>query len=126
AAQPVVLASPLAVPSVLPPDTTFDLVVVERAGRTTTARTVPALAHGRRVLVVGDSGGPGPVPFSVVADPKVEGEMPDDTGPSLLEDASAVLPVRHLQTHYRALDQSLVAPLAGVMPVPVHSFPGVC
>ncbi|GGK81670.1 hypothetical protein [Ornithinimicrobium pekingense] len=125
-AQPVVLASPLAVPSVLPPDTTFDLVVVERAGRTTTARAVPALAHGRRVLVVGDSGGLGPVPFSVVADPKVEGDTPDDGGPSLLDDASGVLPVRHLQSHYRALDQGLVAPLAGVMPVPVHSFPGVC
>ncbi len=126
AAQPVVLASPLAVPSVLPPDTTFDLVVVDRAGRTTTARTVGALAHGRQVLVVGDSGGAGPSAFSVVADPKAEGDLPDDVAePSLLTEASAVLPVRHLQTHYRALDQSLVAPLAPVMPVPVHSFPGV-
>jgi hypothetical protein len=126
AAQPVVMASPLALPSVLPPDTTFDLVVVERAGRTTAARTVAALAHGRQVLVVGDSGGLGPAQFSVVADPKVEHDLPAEAGArSLLDDACAVLPVRHLQTHYRALDQSLVAPLAGVMPVPVHSFPGV-
>src|SRR5690606_2776966 len=42
-----------------------------------------------------------------------------------LADASRVLPVRHLQTHYRALDQGLVAPLAPVLSVPVHSFPGV-
>lgn len=125
AAQPVVLASPLVVPSLLPPDTTFDLVVVDRAGRTTTARAVPALAHGRQVVVVGDSGGPGPVQFSVVADPRLEGETATDVAEhSLLEDAAAVLPVRHLSTHYRALDQSLVAPLAGLMPVPVHSFPG--
>ena len=126
AAQPVVLASPLAVPAVLPPDTTFDLVVVERAGRTTTARSVPALSRGRQVLVVGDGGGPGPVPFSVVADPRAEGEAGrEEPARSLLEEASAVLPVRHLQTQYRALHQGLVAPLAPLMPVPVHSFPGV-
>ena len=127
AAQPVLLASPLVVPSVLPPDTVFDLVVVDRAGRTTTARSVPALARGRQVLVVGDSGGTGPAEFTVVADPRAEGELaaPGDTSGSLLADASAVLPVRHLQTHYRALDQGLVAPLAPVMSVPVHSFPGV-
>ncbi|HSP59736.1 MAG TPA: hypothetical protein VLO09_01625, partial [Ornithinimicrobium sp.] len=126
AAQPVVLASPLAVPAVLPPDMTFDLVVVERAGRTTSARAVPALSRGRQVLVVGDSGGTGPVSFSVLADPRAEGEA-DRSGPprSLLEEAAAVLPVRHLQTQYRALHQGLVAPLAPLMPVPVHSFPGV-
>src|SRR5690606_26394919 len=45
-------------------------------------------------------------------------------GRSLLEDASAILPVRHLGVHYRALHQGLVAPLAPLMPVPVHSFPG--
>jgi very-short-patch-repair endonuclease len=127
AAQPVVLASPLVVPSVLPPDMTFDLVVVDRAGRTTTARTVPALARGRQVVVVGDSGGQAPAPFSVVADPRAESELEgaQREGSSLLDDAAAVLPVRHLQTHYRALDQGLVAPLAALMPEPVHSFPGV-
>ena len=125
AAQPVLLASPLAVPSVLPPDVQVDLLVIDRAGRTTTARTVPALTHGRQVLVVGDSGGPGPRQFSVVADPKVEREVVEqDLGRSLLEEASAVLPVRHLGVHYRALHQGLVAPLAPLMPVPVHSFPG--
>lgn len=126
AAQPVVLASPLAVPSVLPPDVRVDLVVVDRAGRTTTARAVPALAHGRQVFVVGDSGGLGPEQFSVVADARAEAEHAGEVpGRSLLEDAAEVLPVRHLSTHYRALDQGLVAPLAPVMPVPVHSFPGV-
>ena len=127
AAQPVLLASPLAVPAVLPPDTVVDLVVLDRAGRTTTARAVPALARGRQVLVVGDSGGTGPAGFTVVADPRAEAELTavGDTSGSLLADASAVLPVRHLQTHYRALDQGLVAPLAPVMSVPVHSFPGV-
>ena len=125
AAQPVLLASPLVVPSALPPDTTVDLVVVDGAGRTTTGRTVPALAHARQVVVVGDSGGVGPAPFSVVADPRAETEPAESEQASLLSEASAVLPVRSLQTHYRALDQGLVAPLAGVMPVPVHSFPGV-
>ncbi|WP_122261243.1 hypothetical protein [Ornithinimicrobium cerasi] len=127
AAQPVVLVSQLSVPSVLPPDMTFDLVVVDRAGRTTTARTVPALARGRQVIVVGDSGGQGPAQFSVVADPRVEGELEGTRheGTSFLDDVSGVLPVRHLHTHYRALDQGLVAPLASLMPEPVHSFPGV-
>ncbi|MFX0538179.1 hypothetical protein ACQBAT_02845 [Ornithinimicrobium sp. Y1847] len=124
AVAPVILASPLAVPSVLPPDMVFDLVVVDRAARTTTARTIPAIARGRQVVVVGDSGGPGPRPFSVVADPRSEGDAVGPGQRSLLDDASAVLPVRHLRTHYRALDQGLVAPLAPVLPVPVHSFPG--
>ncbi len=125
AAAPVLLTSPLAVPAVLPPDLTVDLVVVDRAGRTTTARSAPALARGRRVLVVGDSGGPGPRDFSVVADPRAEAAPGAASTPSLLRDAAAVLPVRHLAVHYRALDQGLVAPLAPLMPRPVHSFPGV-
>ncbi|WP_281965743.1 DUF4011 domain-containing protein [Serinicoccus marinus] len=125
AAAPVLLASQLAVPAVLPPDLTLDLVVVDRAGRTTTARTAPALARGRQVLVVGDSGGPGPSHFAVVADPRAEGDPGPMDEPSLLSRAAQVLPVRHLGTHYRALDQGLVAPLAPLMPRPVHSFPGV-
>lgn len=127
AAQPVLLVSPLAVPAVLPPDTVLDLVVIDRAGRTTSARSVPAIARGRQVLVVGDSGGTGAAGFTVIADPHGDADLPatGDTSGSLLADASAVLPVRHLQTHYRALDQGLVAPLAPVMSVPVHSFPGV-
>lgn len=133
AAQPVLLASQLAVPAVLPPGMGIDLVVVDRAGRTTTARTALALSHARQVLIVGDSGGPGPSEFSVVADAKAEadlearlagasagGQAPD----SLLSDAAAVLPVRHLSTHYRAQDQGLVAPLASVMGALVYGFPG--
>lgn len=126
AAQPVLLASPLAVPAVLPPDMKVDLVVVDRAGRTTLARTAPALSRGRQVLVVGDSGGAGPRQFSVVADPKAEREAAEETvASSLVQEAAQVLPVRHLRVHYRALDQGLVAPLASLMPVPAHSFPGV-
>ena len=127
AAQPVLLASPLVVPAVLPPDLTVDLLVVDRAGRTTTARSAPALARGRQVLVVGDSGGPGPRDFSVVADPRGEADPRGASTParSLLQDAAAVLPVRHLAVNYRALDQDLVAPLAPLMPRPAHSFPGV-
>ena len=126
AAAPVLLASPLVLPTVLPSDLVFDLVVLDRAGRTTTARALPALAHGRQVLVVGDSGALGPGPFSVMADPRMEHDLAaaQEAVPSLLEEASAVLPVRHLQTHYRALDQSLVAPLAPTMSAPVHSYPG--
>lgn len=127
AARPVLMASQLVVPTVLPPDLIFDLVVVDRAGRTTTARSVPAIAHGRQVVVVGDGGGTGPAQFSVMADPRVEHELaarPSELT-SLLDDAAEVLPVRHLQTHYRSLDQGLVAPLASTMTVPVHSYPGV-
>ncbi|MGO0577920.1 hypothetical protein [Ornithinimicrobium panacihumi] len=127
AVRPVVLASPLVVPTVLPSDLVFDLVVLDRAGRTSTARSVPALAHGRQVIVTGDGGGLGPRQFSVMADPRVEHDLArnESDEASLLDDAAAVLPVRHLQTHYRALDQGLVAPLAPIMSTPVHSFPGV-
>lgn len=52
--------SPLAVPSLVPPDQRFDLVVVDDAARTTTARIASALARADRVLLVGDPDQLGP------------------------------------------------------------------
>ena len=129
AAAPVLLASPLVVPTVLPPGMSIDLLILDRAGRTTTARSAIALTHAKQVVVVGDSGGQGPRDFLVVADAKLEGELEANLAEqaptrSLLAEVSELLPVRHLPVHYRAQHQALIAPLASLMPRPAQGFPG--
>ena len=53
--RPVLAASPMLVPQVLPPARTVDLVVLDAATRTPVEVVVPALARGRQVVVVGDA-----------------------------------------------------------------------
>ncbi len=53
--RPVVAASPMLVPQVLPAARTVDLVVLDAATRTPVEVVVPAIARGRQVVVVGDA-----------------------------------------------------------------------
>jgi hypothetical protein len=53
--RPVITASPMLVPQVLPPTRQVDLVVLDAAGHLPTQIAVPALARGRQVVVVGDA-----------------------------------------------------------------------
>jgi hypothetical protein len=53
--RPVIAASPMLVPQVLPPSRTVDLVVLDAATRTPIEVVVPAIARGRQVVVVGDA-----------------------------------------------------------------------
>nr|WP_281497458.1 DUF4011 domain-containing protein [Ornithinimicrobium sp. F0845] len=120
ALRPCWLASPLTIPATIPQDAEVDLVVIDEAHRLPIARAVPALARADRALIVGDSGGLPGLPFVSVVDEHVRPAEAD--GQDLLAAASVHLPVRHLDTHYRSLDQRMVPrqvtrPLAG--------YPGV-
>ncbi|OJV81522.1 MAG: hypothetical protein BGO37_06170 [Cellulomonas sp. 73-92] len=53
--RPVITASPMLVPQVLPPSRTVDLVVLDAATRTPVEVVVPAIARGRQIVVVGDA-----------------------------------------------------------------------
>lgn len=53
--RPVLTASPMLVPQVLPPGRGVDLVVLDAVGHLTTAVAVAAIARGRQVVVVGDA-----------------------------------------------------------------------
>lgn len=122
ALRPCLVGSPLVVPATLPEQLRVRLVVVEHAGRTRTAHVVAALSHGTQTVVVGDRLRPPPTAFSCV----VEDSAAEPAGlSSLLDDARLVLPVRTFTTHYRALDQRLVDPLARVAEPLVEGFPGV-
>ncbi|MGB3764566.1 MAG: hypothetical protein WA966_15235, partial [Ornithinimicrobium sp.] len=127
ALRPVLVASPLVVPATLPDSLRIDLVVVTHAHRVSTAACVAALSHAPQALVVGDHLRGGPQIFSY-AGQKPEGTEPANVrgeGPSLLEEASAILGVRTLSTHYRALSQRMIGPVAAATTAPVESFPGV-
>lgn len=53
--RPVVAASPMLVPQVLPPSRTVDLVVIDAAAHLPVDMAVAAIARGRQVVVVGDA-----------------------------------------------------------------------
>lgn len=129
ALRPVLMGSPLIVPSVLPPKLGVDLVVVEHAGRSRTAACVDALSRSPQAVIVGDGRRFGPHDFSYVATatpapPSSEVVQGAQAG-SLLAQARAVLPVHTLTTHYRAVDQRLVRPLASGSGATLDAYPGV-
>lgn len=120
ALRPCWLTSPLTVPATIPLETELDLVVIDEAQQIPLAHAVPALTRGATVLVVGDTGGLPGLSMAGVADPEAR-QVPVETL-SLLDAAAAALPVRHLDTHYRSLDDRM-------LPRPpdsaVNGFPGV-
>ncbi len=106
AIRPCWLASPLAVPSVLPPGEWFDVVVLDEASLIAPAEAVAAVSRARVVVVVGDAMQLPPVPFVVSAGV----DAPEETGTeSVLDLLDGVLPSRRLTWQYGALDERLVA-----------------
>ncbi|GIL37220.1 hypothetical protein PDTK01_32950 [Phycicoccus sp. DTK01] len=106
AVRPVWLASPLAVPSVLPPGECVDVVVVDEASLVAPAEAVAALVRARRVVLVGDAQQLPPVPFVVSAGVDVPDEAEPESVLDLLED---VLPTRRLTWQYGAMEERLVS-----------------
>lgn len=53
--RPVIAASPMLVPQVLPATRTVDLVVLDSAGQLSVEMALAAIARGRQVVVVGDA-----------------------------------------------------------------------
>lgn len=148
ALRPLLAGSPLVVPATLPERLRMRLVVVEHAGRTRTAHCVAAIERGDQTVICGDRHQAGPAAFTWAVEghgATVEGDGANrgderstghDDGASgevagrprvssLLEEAALVLPVRTLGTHYRALDQRLVAPLRHLTDPAPQGYPGV-
>ncbi len=124
ALRPVMVASPLIVPATLPQDFAVDVVVAEHAHRTAASHAVAAIAHAKQTFIVGDSMREGPSSFSYVVASQDGGDTIRDER-SLLSAASSLLPVRTFDTHYRALDQRMVAPVALASATPLDAYPGV-
>ncbi|HMM95002.1 AAA domain-containing protein [Phycicoccus sp.] len=106
AVRPIWLASPLTVPSVLPPGECVDVVVVDEASLVAPAEAVAAVSRGRRVVVVGDPAQLPPVPFVVSAGVDAPEEADSE---SVVDALDGVLPTRRLTWQYGALDERLVA-----------------
>jgi len=111
AATPCWALSPLTVPEVLAPGQTFDVVVVDEASQLSAAEAVPALSRARQVVVVGDDRQLRPARWTVAVEPdgSEPESQPGEGADSLLDMLAPVLPVARLRTHYRALDEALVA-----------------
>lgn len=114
ALHPCLAMSPYAVAQLLPPGTSFDLVVVQDACSLPTAEVVSALSRGRQALVVGDPHGAPPSAF--VVGPPGAGRAASTEAQqltSLLDETSALLPVRALDWQHGSADVRLVGWSAG-------------
>lgn len=119
ALRPCWLASPLTIPAIVPAEVQVDLVILDEAHRLPVARAVPAVARAGQILVVGDSGGLPGLSFGSVVDEELR-EQHD--GEDLLSSAATFLPVRHLDTNYRVLDQRMLPQRPARTPA---GYPGV-
>ncbi len=107
ALMPVWAASPLVLPLVLPPDQTFDAVIVLDADSISLQSVVPALARSRQVIAFGDDRLGGPRSFTVAVE---ESETPRTAAehlPSAYTALASVLPSLSLRVVYRGIDKAL-------------------
>ncbi|WP_340110320.1 DUF3320 domain-containing protein [Pikeienuella sp. HZG-20] len=112
---PCVLMSPLSVAQYLPPgQATFDVVIFDEASQITTWDAIGAIARARQSIIVGD---PKQLPptnfFGRSDDGGDEGDALDFLNrdmPSILDEvATAGIPTRRLDWHYRSRDEALIA-----------------
>lgn len=111
ALRPALAVSPLVVAAVLPAGQQVDLVVFDEASQIAPATAVSALARGRQVVIAGDPHQLPPTSFftATTAAEAPASEGSDTPAPeSVLDAASAVLPVCLLNRHYRSRDERLV------------------
>jgi len=109
AMHPCLAMSPYAVAQLLPPGTSFDLVVVQDASSLLTAEGVSALSRGRQALVVGDPHGVPPSSFVVGPSAAARGSTAADGSlTSLLDETSALLPTLALDWRHGGADVRLV------------------
>ena len=114
ALKPCLMMSPLSVSYYLDSDVfRFDLVIFDEASQVRPEEAVGAILRGQQLIVVGDSRQLPPSNFfDVSLDPSAEDEWVDEAGTleSILDElASAGLPQRMLQWHYRSRHEDLIA-----------------
>lgn len=112
AAKPIWMMSPLVVPSLVPRDTRFDVVLVDEASMLGLPQLVPALLRTGQVVVFGDAHQLRPTGFSTT--PAAEAELLDDPVVTrrpmapVLDTFAEFLAVQPLSWHYRSYDERLV------------------
>lgn len=112
---PCVLMSPLSIAQYLPAgQAAFDMVIFDEASQITTWDAVGAIARARQSIIVGDPKQLPPTNFFGRSDD--EGDEYDDGEPfvrdmqSILDEvATAGVPIRRLDWHYRSRDEALIA-----------------
>ncbi|WP_294613772.1 DUF3320 domain-containing protein [uncultured Roseovarius sp.] len=114
---PCVLMSPLSIAQYLPAgQAAFDVVIFDEASQITTWDAIGAIARGKQSIIVGDPKQLPPTNFFGRSD---DGEGDDGDGdgggmmgdmPSILDEvATAGIPTRRLNWHYRSRDEALIA-----------------
>ncbi len=109
---PVWTASPLTLPSVIPPGQRFDAVVILDAESTSLQAALPAVARARQVIAFGDEQTAAPRSFSVAIERVARGEEDSKRPESIFSALAKVLPGSRLSVSYRAVDEDLVLQLS--------------
>ena len=109
---PCVLMSPLSIAQYLPAgQATFDVVIFDEASQITTWDAIGAIARAKQSIIVGDPKQLPPTNFfgrSDESEDDAEGMIGDM--PSILDEvATAGIPTRRLDWHYRSRDEALIA-----------------
>lgn len=109
---PVFTASPLVVPSVIPPGFRFDALVILDAESTSLQAVLPSLARAEQVIAFGDEQTACPRSFSVAVGDPADRSMSQHPLESVLGALSRVLPRHRLTVSYRGVDEDLVLQLS--------------
>ncbi|MCK9486082.1 MAG: DUF3320 domain-containing protein [Dehalococcoidia bacterium] len=112
--KPCIVTSPLGVAQFLHHSAyKFDVVIFDEASQIPTADAVVPMAHGKQVVVVGDSQQMPPTSFFDRTIDSASDEDEDDTTTtpfeSVLQECETLLPTRRLLWHYRSRDERLIA-----------------
>ncbi|MBO3129920.1 DNA helicase [Dermatophilus congolensis] len=109
AARPIWTMSPLVVGATVPPGQWFDLVIIEGAEQITTAESISAIARAGQVVLVGDTHGLPPAPFSLTASTPARGDMvaTSQHAESVLSQLASVLPQHRLGWQYGCDDERI-------------------
>ena len=104
---PCFLMTPSSVADFLPPDHSFDLLLIDEASQMLVEEAAGSMLRSKQIVVVGDRQQMPPTRYMVSTLDVAEDEDRDE---SILERASLALPAkRRLLYHYRSEDENLIA-----------------
>ena len=104
---PCFLMTPSSVADFLPPDHSFDLLIIDEASQMLVEESAGSLLRSKQIVIVGDRQQMPPTRYMVSTLDIPEDEDKDE---SILERASLALPYkRRLLYHYRSEDENLIA-----------------
>jgi very-short-patch-repair endonuclease len=137
AVKPCWVMSPLMVSQLLPPKTSFDVIIFDEASQITPADAIPSILRGKQLVVAGDERQLPPTAFFVAETPEEEEEQEEQAlergmfegtrgFQSILNVLLALLPFRMLEWHYRSRDEHLISfSNAYIYDRGLTTFPGI-